>query len=316
QQTATTSKTRSTRSKAKVGTSAIIADVVPISTVHASESRKDSKSKSAVKKEKSTKVSELSPSMSIKSSKKSSKKKSESTVRKPLSMIDLYLSKNPFQTSGVESNVDTSVKDSKTTDVEASEKVVIDTKISESEKSNPAVTLIPENPKSDEKLGQSVLNVADATTETAYKDDVASSAADMSRTNDIVGFVLNSLKETVPKTNVEPDVGTSLAPPGSSDEESGYESAVEKDKSEEKTATKEGELSGNAMNSQESEKTVSGDDVENPQSVESDKTVPLDEEVNVSEKTVDYNREVVNVDDLDSTEQPLSKTIGGSIAKR
>ncbi|MCI54513.1 hypothetical protein A2U01_0075763, partial [Trifolium medium] len=49
-------------------------------------------------------------------------------------------------------------------------------------------------------------------------------------------------------------------PPGSSDEESGYESVVEKDKSEEKTATKEDELSGNAMNSQKSAKTVSGDE--------------------------------------------------------
>ncbi|MCI50332.1 hypothetical protein A2U01_0071576, partial [Trifolium medium] len=63
------------------------------------------------------------------------------------------------------------------------------------------------------------------------------------------------------------------------------------------------------------------------QSEESDKTVPLNEEVNESEKTVSVNKEinmsaekgvpdnVVDVDDLDSIDQPLNKTFGG-ISKR
>ncbi|MCI70134.1 hypothetical protein A2U01_0091397, partial [Trifolium medium] len=81
--------------------------------------------------------------------------------------------------------------------------------------------------------------------------------------------VLNSLKETGPEKNVEPDVGTSVAPPGSSDEESGFESADEDPKSQEKIVTEEEKLSGDAD--------------ENSQSEESDKTVPLNEEVNESE---------------------------------
>ncbi|MCI63062.1 hypothetical protein A2U01_0084319, partial [Trifolium medium] len=86
---------------------------------------------------------------------------------------DLYLKKNPFQNSGVESNVDTSVKDSKIPDVEASETVVAETKVVECEKSGPTVTLIPENPKSVENLGQTELNVADTTTATVDKADKA-----------------------------------------------------------------------------------------------------------------------------------------------
>ncbi|MCI39258.1 hypothetical protein A2U01_0060489, partial [Trifolium medium] len=45
------------------------------------------------------------------------------------------------------------------------------------------------------------------------------------------------LKETGLEKDVEPDVGTSLAPPGSTDEESGYESAAEEAKSQEKVVT-------------------------------------------------------------------------------
>ncbi|MCI44517.1 hypothetical protein A2U01_0065756, partial [Trifolium medium] len=55
QSTVTPSKTRSSRSKSKEG-SVIIANAVPIITVHASDSKKKStKSNSIVKKEKSTK---------------------------------------------------------------------------------------------------------------------------------------------------------------------------------------------------------------------------------------------------------------------
>ncbi|MCH94737.1 hypothetical protein A2U01_0015702, partial [Trifolium medium] len=298
QQTATPSKTRYTRSKAKVEASAIIVDAVSISTVHASDSKKKSKSKSVVKKEKTAKVIESSPSVSIKSSKKSSKKKKgESTVRKPLTMTDLYLSKNPFQTSGVESNVDTSINDSKCPDVEASTTIAVDTKILESGKSNPTGTLIPENPKSNENLGETELNFVDTTTTTTVDNgDVVSPDAVISPTNDIIGYVLNYLKETGPEKNVEPDVGTSLAPPGSSDEESGSESAAEEAKSQEKIVTEEEKLSRDAD--------------ENSQYEESDKTVPFDEEVNVSEKTVSVEKvipdDIVDVDDCDSTEQPLN----------
>ncbi|MCI63756.1 hypothetical protein A2U01_0085013, partial [Trifolium medium] len=85
---------------------------------------------------------------------------------------------------------------------------------------------------------------------------------------------------------VVPDVGTSLAQPDSPDEESGYESAAEEAKSQEKVVTEEEEVSGD------------GDD--DSQSADSDKTVPLNEEVNVSEKTVAGDKEIVDVDDCDS----------------
>ncbi|MCI97732.1 hypothetical protein A2U01_0119033, partial [Trifolium medium] len=55
----------------------------------------------------------------------------------------------------------------------------------------------------------------------------------------VVDTVINSLKEIGPEKDVEPDVGTSLAPPGSYDEESGYEYAPEEAKSQEKVVTEE-----------------------------------------------------------------------------
>ncbi|MCI07825.1 hypothetical protein A2U01_0028894, partial [Trifolium medium] len=177
QATATPTKVRSTRSKAKVEASAIIADAVPISTAPTSDAKAKTKSKSVVKKERSTKVRESSPSVSIKPTKK------------------CYM-------NGVESNVDTSVKDSKISDVEASATVAADTTIPDSDKPTVTETLIPENPKSVEDLGQTELNVADTTTSTVEKADVISPDAVMSPTNNIIGSVLNSLKETGPEKNV------------------------------------------------------------------------------------------------------------------
>ncbi|MCH84665.1 envelope-like protein, partial [Trifolium medium] len=305
QSTVTPSKARSTCSKSKEG-SVIIANAVPITTMHASDSKKKStKSKSVVKKEKSTKVSESSSSMSIKSSRSSSKKKNpQSTVRKPLTMTDLYLKENNFQPSNVASDVDTSVKDSKISDVEASETVVVETKTLESKKPSFTKTLNLENPKSTENLGQTVLNVADTTT-TVAKADVVGSDAVISPTKNIVDFILSSLKKTSPEPDVVPDIGTSLAQPetvpDSPDEESGYEYAAGEEKSQEKVVTEE---------------EVFGDGDEESQSAESDKTVPLNEEVNVSEKTVADDKEIMDVDDCDSIDQPLHETFGGSIAKR
>ncbi|MCI07068.1 hypothetical protein A2U01_0028131, partial [Trifolium medium] len=128
--TATSSKARSTRSKSKEEGSAIIANATPITTVHASDAKKENKVKICCE---------------------------EGEIHK---------------TTGVKSNVDTSVKDLKMSDVEASENVVADTKTLESEKSNPIVTLIPENPKSAENLGQTEWNVVDSTNATVDKTGV------------------------------------------------------------------------------------------------------------------------------------------------
>ncbi|MCI50519.1 hypothetical protein A2U01_0071763, partial [Trifolium medium] len=87
----------------------------------------------------------------------------------------------------------------------------------------------------------------------------------------------------------------------SPDEDSGFESAAEEEKSQDKVVTEEEELSGNGT--------------ENSQPEESDKIVSLDEEDNMStEKIVAIEKDIVDVDDCDSIDQPLNKTFGG-IAK-
>ncbi|MCI79900.1 hypothetical protein A2U01_0101171, partial [Trifolium medium] len=74
--------------------------------------------------------------------------------------------------------------------------------IPDSDKPTVTETLIPENPKFAEDLGQNELNVADTTAATVEKADVISPDAVMSQTNNIIGSVLNSLKETGPEKNV------------------------------------------------------------------------------------------------------------------
>ncbi|MCI36070.1 hypothetical protein A2U01_0057292, partial [Trifolium medium] len=104
--------------------SEIIAHTVPISTVPAQSLKKNKAKSSTVKKEKPSKVSESIPSSASIKNPKSKGKKSKTTAgpRKALTMTDLYLKDNPFESSIVESNVDTSVKDSTFLDVGASAK--------------------------------------------------------------------------------------------------------------------------------------------------------------------------------------------------
>ncbi|MCI49635.1 hypothetical protein A2U01_0070879, partial [Trifolium medium] len=97
-------------------------------------------------------------------------------------------------------------------------------------------------------------------------------------------------------------VGTSLGQPEQqaeivTDEGSGFETAAEEEKSQDKVATEEEELSGNGNEEVNvSEKTMS---VDKEQSMSAEKVIPDD---------------IVDVDDCDSIDQPLNKTFGG-IAK-
>ncbi|MCI00753.1 envelope-like protein, partial [Trifolium medium] len=146
--------------------------------------------------------------------------------------------------------------------------------------------------------------------------DVVSTDDVSSPTKNIVDTILSSLKETNLELDVVPDVDTSLAQfgqnaeivPGTIDEESEYEPAFEKEKSQDKVVTEEEE--------------VKSDDTDvDSQADESDKTMTADEEESMSvDKTVSADKnvpdEIVDVDDCDSIDQPLQKSFGGSIAKR
>ncbi|MCH97394.1 envelope-like protein, partial [Trifolium medium] len=140
-----------------------------------------------------------------------------------------------------------------------------------------------------------------------------------SPTKNIVDTVLSSLKETNLELDVVPNIDTSLAQsgqnaeivPGTTDEESEYESASEQEKSQDKVVTEE----------EEGKSDDSDDSDVNSQADESDKTMSADEEESISvDKTVSADKnvpdETVVVDDCDSIDQPLQKSFGGSIAKR
>ncbi|MCI58417.1 hypothetical protein A2U01_0079672, partial [Trifolium medium] len=81
------------------------------------------------------------------------------------------------------------------------------------------------------------------------KGDIVGSDVVISPTKNIVDSVLNSLKEIGHELDVVSDVGTSLAQPGqqaeivpdSPDEESGFKSAAEEEKSQDKVVTEEEE---------------------------------------------------------------------------
>ena len=96
--------------------------VKPITTVPPTKPKKKASSKSAIKKKK--------PSKS---------KKGESTV--PLTMNDLYVKENPFESIGVKADVDTCMKESKVADVEANIKIAPTATISKSKKGNLNETL-------------------------------------------------------------------------------------------------------------------------------------------------------------------------------
>ncbi|MCH91904.1 hypothetical protein A2U01_0012835, partial [Trifolium medium] len=144
-------KDQLTVSPSKEKSSVMITHAVPLTTVHPQSSKRKKTKSSTVKKEKPSKVSETSSPSAVIKLTKSKGKKSTSTVgpKIALTMSDLYLKDNPFQTSNVDSKVDASVEGSVVSNVETSVKA--------------SETLDLENPKSTENLGEPILNSADDT---------------------------------------------------------------------------------------------------------------------------------------------------------
>ncbi|MCH86632.1 hypothetical protein A2U01_0007491, partial [Trifolium medium] len=191
------------------------------------------------------------------------------------------IERNPFQPN-VETKVDASVEDSGIANVEASVKA--------------SETLGRENPKSAENLGKSDLSpFADANV------DAGTSTKAMSDS------VVDSLKGTVPETDVVPDVDTSMAQENVKDqiipETPEHMITAEIEKSPENVMTSNEEIHSD-------EHTVV-----NSQSDESMKTMSANKEDDLSvDKNV--NADVVDVDDLASEERSIEKTPVPNIAKR
>ncbi|MCH90078.1 envelope-like protein, partial [Trifolium medium] len=271
-----------TVSPSKEQTYEIIAHAVPITTVHPQSSKKK-KTKSS-KKEKLSQVSEIYPPSASITVPKSKGKKSKRYVvpRQALTMHELYIMENPFQPN-VESKVDASVKDFVVLNVEASVK---------------ASGTDLENPKNSENLGGSVLKSCEN-----LNADVGASAKAK------IDSVVESLKETVPETDVVPDVDTSLAQENMEDktipETPEHVTTSENVKSPDKLMT------GNVENLSEEHTVV------NSQSYESMKIVSSNNEDDLfADKNVNADMNVVDVDDLVSKERSIEKTHVPSIEKR
>jgi hypothetical protein len=144
------------------------------------------------------------PSSTTKKKKPSKSKKGDSKI--PLTMTDLYVKENPFESTGVETNVDTCVKDSKDVDAEATSKIAPPTTIFEFEKGNLDETLTSDVPESAKKLGLEDLNVAIDSAENMDVDGPSTAV----ETNVVDCTAKKSLEKTEVQEDVGPDVGTSL----------------------------------------------------------------------------------------------------------
>ncbi|MCI15809.1 hypothetical protein A2U01_0036948, partial [Trifolium medium] len=156
-------------------------------------------------------------------------------------------------------------------------------------KFNKILKRLDRRPRSNVK-NSAMLNVeaSDKSADVVSTDDVSSP------TKNIVDTILSSLKETNLELDVVPDVDTSLAQfgqnaeivPGTIDEESEYEPAFEKEKSQDKVVTEEEEVKSDDTDvdsqADESDKTMTADEEE---SMSVDKTVSADK--NVPDEIVD-----------------------------
>ncbi|PNX55018.1 hypothetical protein L195_g048642, partial [Trifolium pratense] len=302
----TTKSARSTRSKAKIESSKIIKDVVPITTVHTSNTKvqssaaeKKGKGKSVEKKSKTPKVSQaISPSVTDKSGKESSKQKRRDYKSKiPYTMSELVF--------GVQSFVNTFEKTSETIEGEPQNPKpvfeVVETKAPTSD-----------NPNSTENLGSAAenKNITSEPVESEMQTDdtpteIDSKTADKSPT--IAEMVTEKSTHVVTEEDVMPDVETSLNQPEdaeTADKETMKEAAVEKDvetivttsdSSDEETGTAQEGIS---------------DDEEDTQSEESNQSIPISEKEKEAEKSLDAEKgkgdDVVDVDTYETT-KPAEK---------
>ncbi|PNX56646.1 hypothetical protein L195_g049987, partial [Trifolium pratense] len=226
------------------------------------------------------KVSESSPSISIKSDTvKSKKKKPQSPVKRGLSMSDLYLSKNPFETANVESHGAASGKNA---NVESSSKANEESAKSVSEKVNQETPSAQENPISVETLGKTQ-NVA----ENVIVTNNPSGPENMAVPTNVITDVTEKPQEKV----VVSDAPTGVEPP-----------SVPTDTEKDVEASK-----GEEVNKENTPEHVADSEPENETGENSEKTT--NEEQNI----VDVD-EVPYEEDLQP--QPTKKGIGRRLRSR
>jgi len=218
-------------------------------------------------------------------------------------MADLYEKENHFKSTSVETNVDTSMEDPKVADVEATTKITPTATTSEFEKGNLDETLTTDVPESAEKLGLENLNDAiDNGGENMNIDSPADVKNDVVETNVVNGFVQKSPEKADVRKDVGPDIETSLGQHGKKidvtatlvDDDSGFEIATEKE-------------------------VQSGDTVVNSHSEEARETKPEPNDENVSREegqSLEKEKYVVDVENLDSDDIPLARKYGEGVAKR
>ncbi|XP_045791404.1 DEK domain-containing chromatin-associated protein 4-like [Trifolium pratense] len=300
----TTKSARSTRSKAKIESSQIIKDAVPVTTIHPSNlkpvttAEKKGKMKTAEKKKETIKVSDvISPSVNKYEKGTSTRKRRDYKSRIPLSMSDLVF----------ESNVNTSGKTSET---------------NEGEPQNPkpaseVVKTTTDNPSS-VNLGYDAAkkDLNPKSVETEMEDtptEVETEIADKSPT--IAEMVTKKSTHVVTEEVVMPDVETSL------NEHEEVETA-DKDTMKEAAAEKDVETTVTASESSDEETATAqedtSDDEEDTQSEESNQSIPKDDKEKEAEKAVEAEKEkvetVVDVDTYETT-KPTERSTGG-ITKR
>ncbi|MCH79488.1 envelope-like protein [Trifolium medium] len=312
----TTKTTRSTRSKAKTEASKIISDVVPLTTMHASDiqpqsdvAEKKGKTKSVEKKRKTAKVSETLSSTVVESEIKGSKKKRRNyESRIPLTMSDLVF----------ESNV--------TTSVETSAKPVIDplnpksdeAKIGETVNPSSVETKTTENPttvdpKSSENLGNVAVNDVVVSSDNVQADTQNNPEPTDEPT--LAEIMIKMANQTVPEKDVVPVVGTSLNPQKVVDtvlEETALKNDVEKDVGTTVTPS----VSFDEDSDPDEEGTTETE--EDTQSDESNQDTPTGEKDNAADKSLDTGKEktdVVDVDTYELVKRTPIKPLGG-ITKR
>ncbi|CAJ2648306.1 unnamed protein product [Trifolium pratense] len=300
----TTKSGRSTRSKAKIESSQIIKDAVPVTIIQPNNlkpvaaAEKKGKKRTAEKKKEIVKVSDAISPSGNKSSKGSSKKKRRDyKSRIPLNMSDLVF----------ESNVNTSEK---ATEVEPQNpkpvSEVVETIISTA--GNPS----QENLGSDaEKRDLNSMPVETEMEDTTT--EVETETADKSPT--ITEMVAEKSTPVVTEEVVMPDVETSLnehEEVETAEEEPVKETAAEKDVETTVTTSE----SSDEENGTAQEDTSA--DEEDTQTEESNQSLPTNEKEIEADKTVEAEKEkakdVVDVDDYETTKTAERPT--GGITKR
>ncbi|XP_045791391.1 WASH complex subunit 2-like [Trifolium pratense] len=287
-----------TRSKSKKEEATIVVDATPISSIPATSSKKKKSAKSTKK------VSESSPSISIKSGTgKSKKKKPQSPVKRGLSMSDLYLNKNPFETANVESH---GAASGKTANVESSSKANEESSKSVSEKVNQETLSAQENPISDETLGKTKI-VAENVIVTSNSSGPENMAVPTNVITDAAEKPQEKAVVTDASTGVEP-------PPVSTDDAKDVEASKEGSSPYADPAT---ESFGSGSNTEAStEEEVNKENT--PEHVADSE--PENETGEDSEKTTNEEQNIVDVDEVPSEEDlqppPTQKGIGRRLRSR